>query len=86
MNEYEPSEVSHPGTTLRDTLDSFPMTVDRLSMLSGISHQTIRGILGGAEVISEEAAKGFEFALGIPASFWISRDRRYQESLSKKGK
>ena len=78
-NEYEPDEVSPPGDTLAETLEFKKMDQAELARRTGRSPKMINEIIKGKAPITSATAIRFERVLGIPASFWINRDRHYQE-------
>lgn len=81
--EYSPDYVSPPGDTLEETLQSIGMTQVELAIRTGRPTKTINQILKGKASIEPETAIQFERALGIPAEFWIARQRRYDEFLAR---
>ena len=88
MNEYEPDVVSNPGDSLWECI-MLELTEDRglhdMVSESGLTLQTILGVVLGEIRIDEEIAVGLETMLGIPASFWIARDKAYRDWIDRKG-
>ncbi len=85
QNEYTPNVVTPPGVTLREMLDAFGMTSAELADRIGKNRQTIIDITKHGSPISLETAVELEKALGAPAAFWNSRERRYRESMQIHG-
>jgi HTH-type transcriptional regulator/antitoxin HigA len=81
--EYTPDFLSHPGETLLETLEVKSMTQAELALRMGRPKKTINEIIKGKTSITPETALQLEMALGIPASFWNERERRYQESIAE---
>jgi addiction module HigA family antidote len=83
-NEYAPSSVSTPGSTLGETLDALGMTQAELAQRTGRPVKTINEIVRGKAAITPETALQLERALGIPAGFWQARESQYREFLIRK--
>ena len=81
-NEYRPSEVSPPGDTLREILDDRGLTQAELSERMGRPKKTINEIIKGKAAITPETALQLELVLGIPASFWNTREQEYRTFLA----
>lgn len=82
-NEYLPDYVSLPGETLLETIEAIGMTQTELARRMGRPKKTINEIIKGKAAITPETALQLELALGIPASFWHERERRYREALAR---
>ena len=78
-NEYKPETVSHPGLTLVEKLNELGMGNKEFSVRVNKPEKTITAITKGASSITAEMAVKFEDVLKIPASFWLTRQRRYDE-------
>ena len=83
-NRYYPDEVSAPGETLRETLEERGMTQAELAVRMNRPEKTLSEIINGKAAVTPETAIQLELALGIPADFWLSRESRYRESLSRR--
>lgn len=81
--EYTPDFLSQPGETLLETLEVKGMTQAELAIRMGRPKKTINEIIKGKTAITPETALQLEMALGIPASFWNERERRYRESIAE---
>ena len=78
-NQYEPDSVSPPGETLLETIQTLGISQADLATRIGKTPQTVNRIIGAGEPISPDTAIALERALGVPASFWINRQRIYDE-------
>ncbi len=81
-NEYVPDYVSKPGDTLLETINALDMSQAELAKRTGRPAKTINEIITGKTKILPETAIQFEKVLGIPASFWNNRQRRYDEFVA----
>lgn len=85
-NEYTPDEVSPPGETLAETLDSIGMTQSELAQRTGRPLKTINEIIQGKAAITAETALQLEQVLGVPASFWNNREAQYREAIARRAR
>ncbi|MCX6346156.1 MAG: helix-turn-helix domain-containing protein [Armatimonadetes bacterium] len=83
VNQYKPDFVSPPGDTLQETLECIGMTQAELCDRTGRPRKTISEIINGKAAITPDTALQFEMVLGIPASFWISRETHYREAIAR---
>ncbi|MBW8009688.1 MAG: HigA family addiction module antidote protein [Chloroflexi bacterium] len=83
-NQYLPNSVSPPGDTLLETLETIGMSQAELARRTGRPNKTINEIIKGKAAITPETALQLERVLGIPASFWINRERLYRTSIARK--
>ncbi len=82
-NEYSPLAVTPPGATLEESLEELGMSQSELAERTGRPKKTINEIVKGQAAITPETAIQFERVLGIPASFWITRQRQFEESVAR---
>jgi len=82
-NEYFPDSVTPPGTTILETINALNMTQVELAERTGRTPKTISGIINGKEPVTPPTALQLEHVLGIPAHFWMNRERRYREFLAR---
>jgi HTH-type transcriptional regulator/antitoxin HigA len=78
-NEYRPDYVTPPGETLQETLAAVGISLVEIAERTGSSQQAIEEIINGMMPITAEMAWQLERMLGVPAHFWLDRERRYQE-------
>lgn len=83
-NEYTPTTVSHPGETLLDLLEERGISQVEFAERTGRPKKTINEIIKGKSGIIPETAIQLERVLRVPASFWIERQRHYDEFTARK--
>jgi HTH-type transcriptional regulator / antitoxin HigA len=83
QNEYKPDFVTPPGETLQQTIDALGMTKTELAGRIDRTSKNIIDIIKHGAPITPDTAMALEKALGVPASFWNNRERRYREALAK---
>ena len=81
-NEYLPDDVSAPGDTLVDVLESRGMSQAELADRTGRPKKTINEIIKGKAMITSETAVQLERVLGVPTSFWTTREAHYRAHLA----
>jgi len=82
QNHYAPDYVSPPGETLQEILEERGMSQAELAERTGRPKKTINEIINAKAAITPETALQFERVLGVSASFWNNRERRYREALA----
>jgi HTH-type transcriptional regulator / antitoxin HigA len=80
--KYVPDFVTHPGSTLQETLKTKSMSQTELSERTGRSLKHINEVIKGKAPISPEFALQLERVLGVPANFWNARETTYREYLA----
>lgn len=83
LNEYNPDVVFHPGETLQEKLEELNVPPKEFSIRTGKPEKTISRVLHGKSSITPDMAVLFETVLGIPASFWLRKQSRYDEFLAR---
>ena len=78
---FQPDYAVSPGVTLKETLDAKGLSQADLALRSGLAEKTVSQIINGIAPITYETAGRLELVLGIPATFWNSRERSYREAL-----
>jgi HTH-type transcriptional regulator/antitoxin HigA len=79
---HTPDWVSSPGDTLEEVMKYKETTCDRLSELTGISSESLHGILEGVLAVTEEYAALLEKALGVSREFWLDSEADYRSKLA----
>ncbi len=79
--ELQKALLSPPGDTIQETIDILGMSQAELAERIGRPKEKINDIIKGREPISTETAFRLEKVLGIPASFWINREKEYRKKL-----
>jgi len=77
----DPAILSPPGDTLQEHIDFLGMSQAELAERMGRPKEKINDIVKGREPISIATAVQLERVLGIPAVFWINRERAYRQAL-----
>lgn len=80
-NSYNPDSVSSPAETLLDMLHELKISDVQLSNASGLELKTIREVIFSGAEIDCNIAIGLQKALGIPAEFWLERQKNYMHNL-----
>lgn len=83
VNEYSPSTVSHPGSTLLDLIEERSISQAELAQRMGRPKKTINEIIKGKTAITADTALELERVLSVPASFWNAREQQYREYRSR---
>ncbi len=81
--QYRPSRVTPPGASLSDLIEEKGITQKDLSLRLNRSQKHVSQIIRGRAPLTPEFALELERVLGTPAQFWLIREARYQESLSR---
>jgi HTH-type transcriptional regulator / antitoxin HigA len=74
--------LSPPGDTIQETIDILGMSQFELAERMGRPAKTVNEIIKGKEAITPATAVQLERVLGIPASFWLERERLYVQALT----
>jgi HTH-type transcriptional regulator/antitoxin HigA len=82
-NQYRPTSISHPGESLKDFLEEREMSQAELAERAGRPKKTINEIIKGKAPIMPDTAIQLERVLGAPASFWMNRQRLYDEHAAR---
>ena len=65
--------IIHPGETIADVLEERGITQAELSSRAGVSSAYVSNVIAGKKGISVNFARGLEYALGVPKSFWSAQ-------------
>lgn len=79
--EIAKSLISPPGDTIQEHIEFIGMSQAELAERMGRPKEKINDIIKGREPITTATAFQLENVLGIPASFWISRENTYRKEL-----
>jgi len=79
--EIAKSLLSPPGDTIQEHIDFICMSQVELAERMGRPKEKINDIIKGREPITTATAFQLEKVLGIPASFWINREKTYRKEL-----
>jgi HTH-type transcriptional regulator/antitoxin HigA len=75
--------LSRPGDTILETLEHFKMTQTEFAARMGKTPSKVNDIISGKEPITVNTALQLEKVLNINADFWLSREMRYREKLTR---
>jgi plasmid maintenance system antidote protein VapI len=78
-----PDWASPPGATISDILEDRGYTVTEFARNIGDSVDNAEKLLTGAIRINGKLAEGLEKALGISATFWLSREMQFRKNLER---
>lgn len=73
--------LSPPGDTIQETISAMGMSQAELAERMGRPKEKINDMIKGREPISTITAFQLDKVLGIPAGFWMNREREYREQL-----
>ena len=71
----------HPGETISDLLEDRDLTQKELAQRANVSEAFLSDVIHGKKDISKGLAKGLEYALDIPSSFWLNLQANYDCQL-----
>ena len=72
-----PDLLIHPGKIISDILGERKITQKELAQRVGVSEPFLSDVIHGKKDISKKLAVGFEYALGVPSSFWLNLQASY---------
>lgn len=75
------STLSPPGDTIQETIDAIGMSQAELAERMGRPKEKVNDMIKGREPITTPTAFQLEKVLGIPASFWINREKEYRKQV-----
>ena len=73
--------IIHPGETIADVLAERHITQADLAIRTGVSPAYVSAVISGKNNISAKFAQSLEYALGVPASFWLNLQANYDAEL-----
>ena len=86
MNTYlklQKELLSAPGDTIQETIDTIGMSQAELAERIGRPKEKLNDIIKGREPITLRTAILLERVLGIPVSFWMTRENEYRIELAR---
>jgi len=83
QNEYNPKTVLHPYITLSEKLEELEIGPKEFALRTDKPEKTISALLKGESSITPDMAVQFENVLGIPATFWLNKQRAYDEYIAR---
>lgn len=79
--ELAKSLLSPPGDTIQEHIDFIGMNQAELAERMGRPKEKINDVIKGREPVTTATAFQLEKVLGIPASFWLNREKTYRKEL-----
>ncbi|MFO8069563.1 MAG: ImmA/IrrE family metallo-endopeptidase [Alkalibacterium sp.] len=79
--EISKSLLSPPGDTIQEHIEFIGMSQAELAERMGRPKEKLNDIIKGREPISTATAFQLEKVLGIPAGFWMNREKTYRKEL-----
>jgi HTH-type transcriptional regulator/antitoxin HigA len=82
---YTPDYAVTPAEMLEYELDARGMTQKELTNRMGVSPKHINELLSGKAPISAKMAIKLEYAIGMPAQYWLNLEANYQAIVARLG-
>ncbi|MCU7933562.1 MAG: HigA family addiction module antidote protein [Candidatus Thiodiazotropha sp. (ex Dulcina madagascariensis)] len=82
-NQFKPNYVVPPGEILEEELESRGMSQAELAQRTGLAKKTINEIIKAKGPITPESALKFERVFRLPADYWLSLEKNYQEACAR---
>ena len=79
--EIAKSLISPPGDTIQEHIDFIGMSQAELAERMGRPKEKVNDIIKGREPITTATAFQLDKVLGIPAGFWLNREKTYRKEL-----
>ncbi len=73
--------IIHPGETIADILEARGLTQTELAARTGVSQTFVTNVISGKKDISKNFAMALEYALGVPKSFWLNLQAKYDAEM-----
>lgn len=77
QTSYKPQKINHPGSVLAEKLQELNIGSKEFALRTGKPEKTISAVLNKKSNITAVMAVQFEFALGIPAAYWLQHQMYY---------
>jgi len=75
------SLLTPPGVTIQENINHIGMSQAELAERLGRSIPKLNELIKGKASLTKETVLKLEYVLGIPASFWLNKEKIYQEQL-----
>jgi HTH-type transcriptional regulator/antitoxin HigA len=75
--------LSPPGDTIQEAIDELKITQRELANRMGRSIPKLNDLIKGKEPLTSNTAVLLERVLGIKKTFWLNREQRYREEISR---
>lgn len=83
FKNFVPPVEFHPGVILAEKLEELGMSVCEFAVRSGKPEKIISAILSGKDSVTTDMAAAFESVTKIPAHFWMSVQRGYDDYAAR---
>jgi addiction module HigA family antidote len=83
LSTFSPNWVSSPGETILDVLEERGWSQAEFAVRVGFTKKHVNKLVNGSASISDDTAIRLERVLGGTASFWLTREAHYRESLAR---
>ena len=83
MSGYNAPVAVHPGETMLEFINGYPMTQSELAARTGLAKKTINEIVKGKSPITHDTAQKLAIVLGTSASFWSNLQNNYDEAVAR---
>lgn len=80
---FVPAVAYHPGETLAEKLTELGMSIKEFALRTSKPEKTIHAVIKGESAVTSDMAVAFESVTKIPAHFWLSKQRNYDEYLAR---
>ncbi|MBO9184577.1 ImmA/IrrE family metallo-endopeptidase [Rhizobium sp. L80/93] len=80
---FEPNWASAPGATIVRLMDAKQIPFDEMASGLGLSETQLQALVDGRARIDGQLASALSENLGSTPRFWLARDKRYVEELSR---
>lgn len=82
-NNIRPFKPVSPGSILKDELEARGLQPTDFAALLNLDLSTFNKLLSGNQEMNQEISETLERQLGIPATFWLSLQKSYEEDCQK---
>ena len=79
MSNYKAPMAVHPGETLREVLETYNMSREKLAIRTRLHPVAIDDILSGKDPISPEIARSLSLVFLMSEDFWNNLQKNYEE-------
>ena len=80
---FVPAVAYHPGETLAEKLTELGMSIKEFALRTSKPEKTIHAVIKGESAVTSDMAVAFESVTKIPAHFWLSKQRNYDEYMAR---
>jgi len=80
--KHKPFLATHPGELIKDELVARNLTQTQLAELISVKLPNLNDVIRGKRSVSAELAVLLEFALDIPATYWLNLQNQYDIDIA----